>query len=168
MVLPAGMANVSSDEKSDRSRRSKKRPACGARQPRICAPRALPYMLDVMDELRLVVIDEGSDWRERHAVAEEVRRVVTGLDLPEPRKVLLVIELGPWHAGAVPGRVEVVGVGVVDERPVIERARDRRTARLGEQIAVNAAHPGERRLGVGGIGPSGIAGGVQDRRARRV
>src|SRR5262249_24512757 len=73
---------------------------------------------------------------------EHVPRVPLRLDPLQAHVVVLVIQLGPRHAGRVPRRIREIGVRVVDQRAIVHSAGNRNAAGLREQVAIERANPG--------------------------
>src|SRR4051812_46189941 len=77
----------------------------------------------------------------RQRVSKDIARIPAGLDSLEPGIVASVVEIVPPSARCIQRLIGEVGVGMVDQRSVVRLARYRNSARLGEQLLVECAHP---------------------------
>src|SRR5947199_4906264 len=91
----------------------------------------------------LIIAFLRSPHPDRQRMPEHIQRVPPRLDPLQARVVSLVIQGGPRNAGRIQGGVREIGVGMIDERPIVGLARDRDAAGLREQIAIERTHPGQ-------------------------
>src|SRR5262249_13876222 len=83
-------------------------------------------------------------WRaDGQGVAEHVARIPLGFRSLKAGVVRLVVERGPGNARRVLRRVEEIRIRMIDQRSVVPLAGDWHAARLGEEVPVKRADPGQ-------------------------
>jgi hypothetical protein len=87
------------------------------------------------------MLDASSSHPDRQRMPEYIQRIPPRLDPLQARVVLFVIQRMPWHAGCIQPQVREIGVGMIDEGPIVRLARDRDAAALREQIPIERPYP---------------------------
>src|SRR6185369_3773136 len=101
----------------------------------------------------------------RQRVAEHVARIPTRFYLLQSRIILAVVERVPRHAGVIQRRIEQINVGMIYERSIVAIVWNGNATSLGEEIAIERAHPTKVVGFFVRIEPAGSASHVENRAA---